>query len=199
MNIATDTAVTISLFPLQMVLFPGNKLPLRIFEPRYVDLIGRCMREGTRFGIIAIEQGQEAGDIPSIFSTGTDVDIIDFDQGSDGFLNIVVEGRDRFTVQSTSTEADNLLTAAVHYLPKLESVTTQESSARLAATFEELLRHPELRDRVKPTEDHLEMAFQVIPWLPIPSTTKVKLLEAETSKELLSSVEAYLEQISSNH
>lgn len=199
MKIATDTAVTISLFPLQMVLFPGNKLPLRIFEPRYVDLIGRCMREGTRFGIIAIEQGQEAGDIPSIFSTGTDVDIIDFDQGSDGFLNIVVEGRDRFTVQSTSTEADNLLTAAVHYLPKLESVTTQESSARLAATFEELLRHPELSDRVKPTEDCLEMAFQVIPWLPIPSTTKVKLLEAETSKELLSSVEAYLEQISSNH
>ncbi len=199
MNIATDTTVNISLFPLQMVLFPGNKLPLRIFEPRYVDLIGRCMREGTRFGIIAIEIDEEAGDIPSIFSTGTDVDIIDFDQGSDGFLNIVVEGRDRFTVESTSTEGNNLLTAFVRYLPKLESVKAHESSARLKAMFEELLRHPELRDRVEPTEDCLEMAFQVIPWLPIPSTTKVKLLEAETSKELLSSVEAYLEQISANH
>ena len=78
MNIATDTTVNISLFPLQMVLFPGNKLPLRIFEPRYVDLIGRCMREGTRFGIIAIEQGkyspslEVAFKIARVFKVGLD-------------------------------------------------------------------------------------------------------------------------------
>ena len=186
----------ISLFPLQTVLFPGNKLPLRVFEPRYVDLIGRCMREQKRFGIVAIEKGQEAGEIPQIFAVGTDVDIVDFDQGQDGFLNIVIEGQERFTVNTTQTKEDNLLVAAVSYLPKLLGPGETGHYRQLDAIFAQLLIHPELSDRISDTNDHLEMAFQVIPWLPLPQTSKVELLAAETGIELLSSLETYLAKIS---
>ena len=55
-----SNAVELPLFPLRSVLFPGGVLPLRIFEPRYVDMIGRCMREQKGFGIVLIRDGQEA-------------------------------------------------------------------------------------------------------------------------------------------
>ena len=46
----------LSLFPLGTVLFPDGVLPLRIFEPRYVDMVGRCMREGVPFGVVLFER-----------------------------------------------------------------------------------------------------------------------------------------------
>ena len=49
----------IPLFPLPLVVFPGGRLPLKIFEPRYVDMIGRCMREEVGFGIVMIRRGQQ--------------------------------------------------------------------------------------------------------------------------------------------
>ena len=55
-----ESTVEIPLFPLRTVLFPGGVLPLRIFEPRYVDMVGRCMREQSGFGVVLIRSGAEA-------------------------------------------------------------------------------------------------------------------------------------------
>jgi Lon protease-like protein len=49
------------LFPLNTVLFPGGPLPLRIFEPRYVDMVKRCLRDQAPFGVVLIREGQEVG------------------------------------------------------------------------------------------------------------------------------------------
>ena len=60
----------IPLFPLGAVLLCGGKLPLRIFEPRYLDLVGRCLKTDTGFGVVLIRAGREtrgAGGPPSIF------------------------------------------------------------------------------------------------------------------------------------
>ena len=52
---------TLPLFPLKTVLFPGGVLPLRVFEPRYMDMVTRCMREHTPFGVCLIAAGEEVG------------------------------------------------------------------------------------------------------------------------------------------
>ena len=52
-----STPIEIPLFPLGTVLFPGGPLPLRIFETRYIDLVRRCMRDGTGFGVVLIREG----------------------------------------------------------------------------------------------------------------------------------------------
>ena len=52
------------LFPLKTVLFPGGPLQLRIFEPRYVDMVARCLRGTNRFGVVAIRDGAEVGAQP---------------------------------------------------------------------------------------------------------------------------------------
>ena len=102
----------IALFPLNIVLFPGGPLPLRIFEPRYVDMIGRCMREGAGFGVVLIREGREVGPAET-FDVGTLADIVDFHQLSDGLLGLSCIGRERFRIRSRSRKADGLNLADV--------------------------------------------------------------------------------------
>ena len=53
------TLQSLPLFPLGTVLFPGGVLPLRIFEVRYLDMIGRCHKAGAPFGVVSLTQGSE--------------------------------------------------------------------------------------------------------------------------------------------
>ena len=57
----TDTSV-LPLFPLNTVLFPRGPLPLRIFETRYTDMVKRCMRESSCFGVVLLREGRELRD-----------------------------------------------------------------------------------------------------------------------------------------
>ncbi len=65
----TDSSV-IALFPLHTVLFPGGPLPLRIFETRYTDMVRRCMREQQPFGVVLIQEGDEAGEVATTATVG---------------------------------------------------------------------------------------------------------------------------------
>ena len=50
---------SLPLFPLGSVLFPGGLLPLRIFEVRYLDMIGKCHKTGAPFGVVSLTEGVE--------------------------------------------------------------------------------------------------------------------------------------------
>ena len=110
--------INMPLFPLRTVLFPGGTLPLRIFEPRYVDMVRWCMRESRAFGVVLLEDGPDVLDVkdtgdrsktPHIYDVGTEAHIVDFNQADNGLLGIVARGGDKFSVLSTSVEADGLL------------------------------------------------------------------------------------------
>ncbi len=59
MNASNTSLIDLPLFPLQSVLFPGGLLPLQIFEVRYLDMIGKCHKAGTPFGVVCLTQGRE--------------------------------------------------------------------------------------------------------------------------------------------
>ena len=61
-QIPEDDLAQLSLFPLNLVLFPGMPLPLHIFEERYKAMIGDCVEREQPFGIVLIKEGQEVGD-----------------------------------------------------------------------------------------------------------------------------------------
>jgi len=107
---------SLSLFPLGTVLFPGGTLKLRIFEPRYLDMVSRCLREGTGFGVALIVEGREAGGPTRTAGVGTLARIIDFEQLSDGLLGITARGESRFRIVSTACRSDGLNTAVVEWL-----------------------------------------------------------------------------------
>jgi Lon protease-like protein len=92
------TSVELPLFPLNTVLFPQGPLPLRIFEPRYVDMVKRCMREGSCFGVVLLQGGGETGPIDGIAEIGTTARIVDFNLLPDGLLGLTCRGERRFRV-----------------------------------------------------------------------------------------------------
>src|SRR5690606_18317677 len=79
---------TLPLFPLNTVLLPGAALGLRVFEPRYLDLVRECGRRGSGFGVCLIAEGAEAGAPATPEDCGTEARIEDFDTGPDGLLHL---------------------------------------------------------------------------------------------------------------
>src|SRR5690349_24215943 len=49
------------MFPLEVAMLPGEELPLRIFEPRYTEMISHCLAGEPEFGVVLIEAGREVG------------------------------------------------------------------------------------------------------------------------------------------
>ena len=109
--------MNIPLFPLNTVLFPGGLLPLRIFEPRYVDMVRECMREETGFGVVQIRAGQETGQAAEPEPIGTLARITDWDQSPDGLLAITALGEQRFRTLSRAVQKNQLTLAEVELLP----------------------------------------------------------------------------------
>jgi uncharacterized protein len=104
------------LFPLQTVLFPDGLLSLKVFEARYLDLVGSCLREGKPFGVVLLKQGadtRQAGDAVSFEGTGTIAELIDVDSAQVGILQVRCRGRQRFAVKRSVQQDDGLWVAQV--------------------------------------------------------------------------------------
>ena len=126
------------LFPLRTVLFPGGSLALRIFEPRYLDMIARVVRGAGRFGVLAIRSGSEVGNAET-FDVGTTAEIVDWDRQPDGLLGIRARGCDRFRLEHATRQGDGLYVGRVALLEALPPTKLPEAHAPLAALLEKLL------------------------------------------------------------
>jgi len=98
MDEAIDT-IELPLFPLNTVLFPGQVLPLHIFEDRYRLMIRRCLADDSSFGVALIQHGAEVGDPAEPHSVGTVARIIESSHLPDGTMNIVTVGTERFRIR----------------------------------------------------------------------------------------------------
>ena len=109
------------LFPLGTVLFPGGLLPLRIFEVRYLDMIGQCHRAGTPFGVVVLQEGgevQRAGAPAERFHTvGTLARIDHLERPRPGLLQIRCTGLQRFRASAVRQRAHGLWMADAELLP----------------------------------------------------------------------------------
>ncbi|HJV63001.1 MAG TPA: LON peptidase substrate-binding domain-containing protein [Albitalea sp.] len=113
---SSPTPFDLPLFPLQAVLFPGGLLSLKVFEARYLDLVGACLREGRGFGVVSLKHGTDtrvAGDQAAFESTGTVAELIDVDSAQAGILQVRCRGTHRFEVQNARQQGDGLWMAQV--------------------------------------------------------------------------------------
>ena len=154
----------IPLFPLNTVLFPRGPLPLRIFETRYTDMVKRCMREQSGFGVVLLREGREAGAPVSFCQVGTSARIVDFNLLPDGLLGISCHGERRFRVQRAWVADDGLNMAEVEWLdasPGLarsspDSLAIPETYRHLADLLRKVL--PELGEIYSTLEPRFEDA-----------------------------------------
>jgi Lon protease-like protein len=108
---------SLPLFPLGTVLFPGGLLPLRIFEVRYLDMIGKCRKADAPFGVVSLTSGSEVrkagADAESFAAIGTLAMIREFESPQSGLLQIECVGTQRFRVRSNELQKHGLWVAEV--------------------------------------------------------------------------------------
>lgn len=180
------TRITLPLFPLRTVLFPDGPLPLRIFEPRYLDMVSRCMREDTGFGVVLIIEGSETGEAETS-TVGTVARIVDWYQGSDNILGITARGTRQFRLHGTSRQADGLYIGEVEYLPEVPRTALPAEFAPLATLLESVIEDlGKLYDGIeKRYDDAAWVGARLAEILPMPPTDKQRCLELRDPIELL--------------
>ena len=183
----------IPLFPLRVVLFDGGRLPLQIFETRYLDMVSRCMRESIPFGVVLIRgTGSDArldpdDDQPAIFEVGTEAHIVDFNQLPNGRLGIIVRGGRKFRVASTREQADHLLLGTVEFLPAEPESTVPSEHAPLVDILKELVKHPGVQKLGLEIDfaDARSVGARLAELLPIEPEIKQSLLQLQLPRERL--------------
>lgn len=113
--------ITIPLFPLGTTLFPQGKLPLKVFEIRYLEMIKQCVRDKKPFGVVAIKEGSEIrvpGKEVEFFDIGTLAYVKNFNELQPGLLMLVSQGAQRFQIVQSEVKKNGLWTARVEILPE---------------------------------------------------------------------------------
>jgi Lon protease-like protein len=107
-----NTFLDLPLFPLRTVLFPGGPLALKVFEVRYLDMMSRCLREGSPFGVVCLNQGTEVSaaheSAGSFERVGVIAQLLEVDSDQPGVLQAWCEGGLRFAIEAEPVQVNGL-------------------------------------------------------------------------------------------
>jgi Lon protease-like protein len=165
----------LGLFPLNLVLLPGEQAPLHVFEPRYKELISECLDEGVEFGLVL-------ADDDGMREVGTRAGVVEvLDRFPDGRLNVVVEGRDRFRLLEV-TEGRSFTTAQVTGLEDEGEDPSEEEVEECLAAYSRVVKAAEadLEELDLAAES---IAFQIAARVDFGTEIKQGLLELRSERE----------------
>ncbi len=188
--------ITLPLFPLNTVLFPGGVLPLRIFEPRYLDMVSQCLRSDCGIGVVLIQQGQEVGKAAETYNVGTVCKIRYWNRRPDGMLGVTLEGEQRFSILSRQINKNQSIEAEVELLPEIIGGSLPDSQQYLARILDNILSQldPPYSTMQKHLDDEEWVASRLIELLPLDMQAKQRLLSVDNASQKLAEVAAVLKQ-----
>jgi len=173
----------IPLFPLNAVLFPGGALPLKIFEPRYLDMVSDCMKKESGIGVVMIKSGNEAGIAAQTHEVGTISHISYWHKRNDGMLGITLTGKQRFRVLSTEIKPNQLITAEIEILPDydlsdMDKIKKQHEEQQLVNLLKQIIAQlePPFTTMTKKYNDMEWVSARLIELLPLRLADKQELL-----------------------
>ena len=184
-SIGPEVAVTKPLFPLPLVLFPGGRLPLQIFEARYLDMVGKCMREGDNF-VVTMSREEGFADL------GCEVSIRDFDQLNNGLLGILAIGERKQQLFNPRQREDGLWFADGADLPMEESLEVPLDYFGLVELLKSLQVHPAVRGLYSEIDytDATEVSSRLTELLPLDNEVKQAFFEVSDPLVRLAELEA---------
>lgn len=184
-------------FPLHTVVFVNGILQLQIFEQRYLTLIKTCMQHQHGFVTALIRSGKEVEDTPEIYSIGTYVEIIDWDSLDNNLLGISIQGQQRVRINKTHIRDNNLMSAEIDYLDNLKIQDSDIIDDDLLALLNTLKKHPFVVSKYPDINNDsvLDSAYKLCELLPVSSSSKQKLLEADQFRSLLDLIKDLVAQL----
>ncbi|MBL6749472.1 MAG: LON peptidase substrate-binding domain-containing protein [Nevskia sp.] len=182
----------IPIFPLNTVLYPGGRLPLRIFETRYVDMTKACIRDNSVFGVCQILEGQETGKPAVPARVGCTARIVQWDVPAAGLFTLVTEGESVFRIQEQWSTKGGLLRANVRLQEPLEPpAALPERYKRLSRLLQEIIEKLGAEHFASPLRlnEAAWVAWRLAEMLPLERDFKLRLLEAGDPLEFLGPIE----------
>ena len=177
--------VTLSLFPLNAVLFPGMVMPLHIFEERYKAMIGDCIERNEPFGIVLIREGNEAGDPAQPFNVGTSAHIFRVERLPEGRMNILTRGHRRFATTEIVQQRPHVA-GRVSYLEEPVGEVEPELMSEVSDEYAELLRKLSTLGggwsaNVEVPQDPVTLSYSAAANLELPRHYRQQLLESPSA------------------
>lgn len=187
----------VPLFPLNSIVLPRGRIPLQLFEPRYIDMLTRCLKEDRGFVVVLLRDGLETSSAAAFYDIGTYVRIIDFQQLDNGLLGITVEGVSKVTVVKCWKAPDGLNMGDVEVLLDEAELAIPESLSELPVVLRALLKHPVVNDldMAVDFDDARDVGWRLTELLPIDKQEKQRLVELQDPMERLERLHALLEAL----
>lgn len=177
----TISTMNIPLFPLNSIVLPKGRIPLQLFEPRYIDMLTRCLKEDRGFVVVLLREGLETSTTAAFYDIGTYVRIIDFQQLDNGLLGITVEGESKVAVVKCWQATDGLHMGDVEYLLDERPTLIPHEFAELPDVLRALFRHPVVNDLDMDVDfgDAREVGWRLTELLPLDTHEKQRLAELQ--------------------
>jgi len=175
----------LALFPLGIVLLPGEQLPLHIFEERYKELISECLEDDGEFGLVY-------ADDDGIRDVGTKARVTEvLTRFEDGRLNVLVEGGERFTL-------DELTDGRSFHTGHVSPIADDDDPADAAAIDEALRLFTRLREATGsdvevPESETPQLSFALAGKVELPADAKIELLRDVSERRRIEQVQDLLE------
>ena len=183
---------SLPLFPLNTVLFPGGRLPLRIFEQRYMDMAKACLKDGSPFGVCLIREGREVGEPAIPADVGTLARITTWDMPQLGVLQVLAVGSQRFRIRERRVEPGGLARGDVELMDADQDAAIPESCARCVKILQRVV--DEQPDLLEPPQmaSASWVGARLVELLPLPLDAKQELLELTDARARLERLNALL-------
>ena len=180
------------------MLFPGGRLPLRIFEQRYMEMAKACLRDGAAFGVCLIREGAEvlvrgAGAPAVPASVGCLARIAEWDMPQLGLLQVMARGEARFRILERRVQADGLARASIEILSGDEDAEIPPSCARCVRLLERLIeQQASLFETPHRLDSSSWVSLRLAEVLPLELTIKQELLELDDARARLERLNSLL-------
>lgn len=131
--------ISIPIFPLNTVLYPGGMLPLRIFEQRYLEMTRDCLRDTTPFGVCRIREGAEVGTPALPEAVGCTAVIAEWEMPHLGVFHLKTKGWNRFRIRNQATQPDGLIRAEVEVLEEISGNANDDALVLCRRVLEQIV------------------------------------------------------------
>lgn len=176
------------LFPLKIVFFPGEIIPLHIFEDRYKSLVDNCVKNKTNFGIVLIEDGKENSEDIVPYNIGTEAEIMQCIELQDGRFYIFVNGKRRFRIDRFDY-SKKYLSGRIKWLQESVQDVNKEVEKlafSLASDYVKYLRSLNSTFKIELNSENVDLlSYQIAQVLDLSNEERQKILETKSTEERL--------------
>jgi Lon protease-like protein len=187
----------IPLFPLSTVLFPAGRLPLRIFEPRYVAMTRTCLRDSAPFGVVLIRGGFEVGRPAIPYDVGCTARIIERRETAPNRFALLVQGESVFRIQERCVAEEGLLIGRVELQDPPDPTPIPARHAALAAMLKRAVERFSAGSFPRPyrLDDAAWVGNRLAEMLPMAPERKQRLLELRDPLAVLDEIARLLREM----